>query len=413
MTQKVLLVDDELNLLQSLRRGFRGQFELDLAEGGLAGLQMIRNNGPYAVVVSDMRMPQVTGLQVLAEAKRLAPDTIRIMLTGNADQKTASDAVNEGEVFRFVSKPCPSDELANTIHAALRLYERNTAEKAVLSKTLTGSVGLITEVLSMVNPTAFGQAGKLRQMAKRLCDKLGVADAWQIEVAAMLSQVGCVAVPEPILQKVYGGQTLHADERAIYESHPRIGSQLVAKIPRLELVAEMIAKQFERPRSRDQFPGLGPHTDARQRVEFGAFVLRLLIEFNQLAEQYSLAEAIERIQSNSESYHPSALLDAISELTVGRLETRLVHVRDLQEKMVLDEHVVTNAGDVLIAKGHEVTSSLIQRLWVFERTALGVRQPFRVRCHVLSKGSSAGSSADSALEETTEENLEEAGSVVG
>ncbi len=124
MTAKVLLVDDEVNVLHSIRRGLRGRFEVDLAEGGLAALQRIRNNGPYAVVVSDMQMPQVTGLQVLSEARRLSPDTVRVMLTGNADQRTASAAVNEGEIFRFLNKPCSTDDLTQTLNAAIRQYDR-------------------------------------------------------------------------------------------------------------------------------------------------------------------------------------------------------------------------------------------------------------------------------------------------
>lgn len=383
MTQKVLFVDDEPNLLQAVKRGLRGNFDLDLAEGGLAGLRQLRNEGPYAVVISDMRMPQVTGLQVLAEAKRLSPDTVRIMLTGNNDQKTATDAVNAGEVFRFLNKPCPIEELSQTIQAAIRHYDRVTTERAILSKTLTGSVGLITEILSMVNPTAFGRAGRLRQLAKRLCEKLSIDDAWQIEVAAMLSQIGCVAVPEAILIKAAQGAPLTVEETIALESYAKVGSQLVAKIPRLELVAEMIGKQSDRNLDPSNFPGMGPHDDRKSKIEFGAFVLRLLTDFDRFAEKLSMLDAIIKIQEQDPSPHPPELLEALSELTVGRLESRMVTVKELRERMVLDENVTTNNGDVLIAKGHEVTSSLIQRLWAFERTAAGVKQPIRVLCHAI------------------------------
>ncbi len=168
------------------------------------------------------------------------------MLTGNNDQKTVADAVNDGEVFRFLNKPCPIDELMKTIQAGIRQYDRVTTERAILSKTLTGSVGLITEILSLVNPTAFGRAGRLRQLAKRLCEKLQVEDAWQIEVAAMLSQIGYVAVPEAILQKSSKGLPLTVEETLLLDSQAKIGSQLVGKIPKLEMVAEMIGRQGER-----------------------------------------------------------------------------------------------------------------------------------------------------------------------
>jgi response regulator RpfG family c-di-GMP phosphodiesterase len=382
MTAKVLLVDDEVNVLHSIRRGLRGRFEVDLAEGGLAALQRIRNNGPYAVVVSDMQMPQVTGLQVLSEARRLSPDTVRVMLTGNADQRTASAAVNEGEIFRFLNKPCSTDDLTQTLNAAIRQYDRVTTEKHILSKTLTGSVGLITEVLSLVNPTAFGKAGRFRLLAKKICEKLNVDDAWQIEVAAMLAPVGCVAVPDLVLQKASKGQPLTAEERNLLDQAPKVGAQLVSKIPRLELISEMIAKQSEVPKSVAEYPGPGPYTDPAQRVAFGGFILRLLNDFDDLAEKGSMLDAVRGLQGNKNSIHPPQLLQLIEELTVGKLERRMVTVKELREKMILEENVLTNTGDILIAKGNEVTSSLIQRLIAFEQTAAGVRQPILVTTNV-------------------------------
>ncbi len=177
MSAQVLLVDDEQNVLSALRRGLRGRFELETAEGGPTALEMIRDRGPYAVVVTDMRMPEVDGLDVLSSVRKSHPDTVRVMLTGNADQKTAVDAVNEGAIFRFLNKPCPAEILGNTIEEALRHHHVQAAERTLLSRTLTGAIGLITEVLSVVNPTAYGRSNRLRQLAHQLCDRLNIEDA--------------------------------------------------------------------------------------------------------------------------------------------------------------------------------------------------------------------------------------------
>jgi DNA-binding NtrC family response regulator len=83
MSKKILFVDDEPNVLQSIKRGMRSEFELDIACGGQEGLASIQSSGPYAVVVSDMRMPGMNGIEFLEQARALAPDTVRIMLTGN------------------------------------------------------------------------------------------------------------------------------------------------------------------------------------------------------------------------------------------------------------------------------------------------------------------------------------------
>ncbi|MCC6508806.1 MAG: response regulator, partial [Pirellulaceae bacterium] len=358
----------------------RGRFDLDTAEGGPAALEMIRDRGPYAVVVSDMRMPEVDGLHVLSTVRRQHPDTMRVMLTGNVDQKTAIDAVNEGAIFRFLNKPCPAEVLGDTIEAAVRQHHVQSAERTLLTRTLTGTIGLVTEVLSVVNPTAYGRSSRLRQLAHQLCSRLKVEDAWQIEVAAMLSQVGCVAVPENLLAKQLSGTALSAAEQQTLQSQATLGSKLVAKIPRLEIVARMIASTSAMVNSlREVSPNLEELDDPdRVRVLEGAKIIALLTQFDMSCQRVSMSEAIEELHSTS--LFDRELIEALSDVVLGDKCQLVVHVKDLQEGMVLEEHVLTQSGDILIAKGHELTQSLIQRIRTFEHNAAGVRQPFRVNC---------------------------------
>lgn len=124
MPHRILIVDDEPAVIQGYKRSLHKFFDVDVALSGHEALEQIHRNGPYAVVVSDMRMPVMDGLQLLTTIKRETPDTVRIMLTGNADQKTAVDAVNTGRVYRFINKPCSPDELAEALKAALQHYDR-------------------------------------------------------------------------------------------------------------------------------------------------------------------------------------------------------------------------------------------------------------------------------------------------
>ncbi len=383
MSAQVLLVDDEQNVLSALRRGLRGRFDVETAEGGSIALEMLRERGPYAVVVSDMRMPDVDGLHVLAAARRSHPDTMRIMLTGNADQKTAIDAVNEGAIFRFLNKPCPTEVLGETLEAAIRQHQVQCAERTLLSRTLTGTVALVTEVLSVVNPTAYGRSNRLRQLAHQMCTKLGIEDGWQIEVAAMLSQVGCVAVPEALLTKQASGAELSLVEQKTLQSQASLGSKLVAKIPRLEEVAEMIAllpsfsDRNHRPTYSEDEP-LAQRED-RERILLGAQIIALLNEFDNCCLTKSMSDAIALVEKLG-SFNKD-LVDALSSVVLGNKCLQQVSVRDLREGMLLEEHVLTQGGDILIAKGHVLTPSLIQRIRTFEHNAAGVRQPIRVRCH--------------------------------
>src|SRR5579872_2798210 len=111
MSDKVLFVDDDENILSAYQRHMRRYVTLDTAMGGAEGLAKIADSGPYAIVISDMRMPGMDGIEFLRNVLTWAPNSVRMMLTGNADQQTAIDAVNEGHIFRFLTKPCAPETL--------------------------------------------------------------------------------------------------------------------------------------------------------------------------------------------------------------------------------------------------------------------------------------------------------------
>jgi DNA-binding NtrC family response regulator len=161
MIEKILLVDDDHNILDGYRRSLSREFLMETALGGQQALELAAQHGPYAVVVSDMRMPGMDGIQLLSKIKAQSPDTVRVMLTGNADMDTAINAINEGSIFRFLNKPCSKETMGRTLTAALVQYRLVTAEKQLLEQTLSGSIQVLTEVLSLVNPAAFSRASAL------------------------------------------------------------------------------------------------------------------------------------------------------------------------------------------------------------------------------------------------------------
>ena len=160
---KILFVDDDPNLLAAFQRNLRRQFTFDTALGGQEGLELLRTQGPYALLLVDMRMPGMDGIEFLERAQALAPDAVRMMLTGNADQQTAVEAVNRGHVFRFLNKPCPPEVLVPALEHGLKQFEMLRMERELLEGTLTGSVKVMTEVLGMVAPDALGRGQRLRE----------------------------------------------------------------------------------------------------------------------------------------------------------------------------------------------------------------------------------------------------------
>jgi len=146
MKPRILLVDDDPLLLAGLKRQLRRHFHIQTATGGQEALQLVEaQNDPLMVVVSDYRMPGMNGIDLLARIKALRPDTVRMMLTGSTDLRTAIQAVNEGHIFQFHLKPCPADALARAIEEGVVHYRKASARTSQI-KTMEKSMALASEV---------------------------------------------------------------------------------------------------------------------------------------------------------------------------------------------------------------------------------------------------------------------------
>ncbi len=374
MNEKILCVDDEPNVLEGYQRNLRKQFCIEVASGGEQGLTMIASQGPYAVVVSDLRMPGMDGIQFLTQVKERSPDTVRLMLTGQADMNAAVAAVNEGNIFRFLTKPCQSDTLAKVLEASVAQHRLIIAERELLEKTLSGSIKLLTEILSLVNPVAFSRASRIRRYVRHMATKLNVPKIWQFDLASMLSQIGCITVPPDTLDKIYSGRALTNDEKEMFASHPVVGRNLLANIPRLEPVAHMIERQQEtyvRIKS-----ALG-HTQ-EDLITLGAQMLKIAIDFDQLITRgIAYKTALDQMRAQ-DKYNPD-LLELLDKAFMSDVEkvVRVVRIHELDTLMIADEDVRAKNGLLLLSKGQDITYPVIERLRRFAQK-IGVVEPFRV-----------------------------------
>ena len=278
MNYKVLCVDDDANMLASYQRSLRKQFNIDIAQGGEAALAIMAVGGPYAVILSDMSMPGMNGIQFLSRAREVAPQSVRMMLTGNADLATAMDALNCGSIFRFMLKPCLPENLAVSLLAGIEQFKLVHAERELLEKTLQGSVRMLMEILAVVNPEVFGRAQTLRAQMRTLAEALGLGGIWKLELAALLSQIGMVTLPTTVLRKLQTRQTLTDAEALLAQRVPEIGHNLIVKIPRLEPVAEAVRY------ARKRFDGGGTPDDdlAGEEIPVGARLLRVLADLAEI-----------------------------------------------------------------------------------------------------------------------------------
>jgi response regulator RpfG family c-di-GMP phosphodiesterase len=372
MSEKILFVDDEPGVLEGFRRLLHKEFLLDTAVSARDGLAAIAAAGedPYAVIVSDMRMPEMDGVQFLSRVRIISGDSVRIALTGYADIQTASNAVNEGAIFRFLTKPCEKEVLAKALTAGLVQHRLMVAEKELLEKTLRGSVKVLTDVLSLVNPAAFSRGVRVGKYVQHIVKELHLNTPWQFEIAGMMSQLGCVTLDTETLEAVYSGKRLSAAEQARYDTHASVAGELLSNIPRLEAVAHMIAKQDSSP------PSSSAGVDLRQDpVVLGAQILKVAIAYDQLLNGGSShEESLSSLLSRPEQFAP-LVVDALANLereTQG-MEARKCLISELQCDMVLQEDVRTGDGMLLVAKGTRISYALLARLRNFLRgnTILG------------------------------------------
>jgi response regulator RpfG family c-di-GMP phosphodiesterase len=376
MNERVLFVDDEQNVLDAIQRTLRKHVEIQTATSGAAGLRVLQAGGPFALVVSDMRMPSMSGPQFLARVREQEPETVRMILSGQADLQATIEAVNEGHIYRFLSKPCPPDQLLAAVTDGLNQHRLITAEKVLLEQTLSGSVKMLIEILGMVSPAASSRASRLQRYAIALSSALLLPDQWQWGLAAFVSQIGCVALPKEILSKVEASQGLTDEEKRLYESHPEVAGKLLAAIPRLEDVAAIVTAQF------GSVSFAGKPDDVRQWDirSTGQLLLRTSLEFDRLIARGTRPEIAAETLRGSTLVLPQSVIKALHSLPAANREfiVREVRLKDLALGMILDEDLVSPKGIRLVPSGHEVTRTLIVRLTSIA-DGVGVTEPFRVQ----------------------------------
>jgi len=375
MSAKILCVDDEINILDGYKRGLRKHFEIDTAQGGEEGLRLMASDGPYAVVVSDMRMPGMNGIQFLAAAKGASPDTVRMMLTGNADLQTAMSALNEGSIFRFLMKPFSNDNMAQVLEAGVAQYRLVTAEKELLEKTLRGSVRILIEILSTINPELFGKAQTMRQEMRQIAEALGIAEVWGLELAAMLSHIGIVTLPHSIVAKIEKNLSLTPSEQTLADKIPQISYSLLANIPRLEVVAQVI---------RDQNRAYDAAVPANATILVGSRILRLLNDLHAMEKRgVSRAGAIAMMRHRVTEYDPVVLEAATRcfcqtpEVFAMRRPAMPVRIANLRLGHVLAADLETEDGMLLVAAGRQITATLLEKITNYAELA-EIREPIFV-----------------------------------
>ncbi len=355
LRHRVLFVDDDENILNAFKRAFRKKYDFEIAVDPEAAIYVIKEKGPFTVIVSDMKMPKMDGAQFLSKLKNICPGTVRVMLTGNNDMQTAVDAVNNGQVFRFLSKPCSAEELGECIDAAIDHHFQVKGERDLLENTLTGCLQLLSDIVD-ASQSRIIEDHKYRERVLFLCEQMQVEFDWVMDVACSLIQVGAVTLPHHLVDEDCDYDKIDDGELEMLYSVPRQSGGLIEHIPRLLQVSRMlncIGEGRERCKGMilaGAYASLLPRTEEQVRNRWDNAARFYHIIDPEIQKHCDDCESIESHGGN-----------AAKQVEV------MVSVRELRVGDVLGSHVKLADGKVLVSAGNMLTPTMLRRISNFSR----------------------------------------------
>lgn len=351
----VLFVDDEPATLEGLQLTQRKRYDVRVASSASAGLKILAAEPEIAAVVSDMRMPEMDGAAFLAKVREVAPDAVRLLLTGHADIDASVRAVNEGRIFHYLTKPCSPEQVGAALASAVEMHRLISTERTLLQQTLVGSVKAVISVLGLTNPAALARAMHIRDRASEAAMRLGIENRWSIEFAALLSQIGAACLPEAVVGKLRRGQPLDAVETEELAQSIGAVTHALREIPHLEPVVGLLDELSELT--------IGNRADA-VHASANARLLHALIDLeSQESAGVSFEEALLGLRQNEKKYGSETLaaLTGISEKSEP-LDAVICSPGALKEGMVLADDLHTTDGLLLLPRGFELSRSSLEHI---------------------------------------------------
>lgn len=348
-------MDDEPHVLGSLKLQLRRHFDVETVESGGEGLRVLKSE-EFAVVVSDMRMPEMNGAKFLSEVYEHHPNVQRILLTGFSEVDAAIEAINEGRILRFLTKPCPPEILRAAVHEAVELHEAKRAEARILDETVGGFMKGLSALLGLLNPQAFGRVERLLRRVRGTAENLGMESSlWVVEAATVLKHLGFVLLPDDATQALLSGAAPEGKYAERVQQAHGLPAQLFGDTPRLDRALALLDADAR--------------TSQDDTVRKAAEMLMMVLRFDELERSgTSPHDALKRLEH--EAFGDPEMRDALKGLLQtqqeGRVQKRLP-LSAIEAGMMFGEDVLTAQGALLVSEGQHVTEAALQHLAHFDR----------------------------------------------
>ncbi|MBU1000981.1 MAG: response regulator [Proteobacteria bacterium] len=376
----ILFVDKNDAILASLPQIAHEKFDLQLATSYKEAALRLKGKGEVAIIVSELGLNGENGIAFLAEARRDAPETVRIILTTKDKFSDAVNALNVAHAFLYIKKPCTPPDLLKALASAVRRHAQKAKERQASRNSLIGSVKALVDILDLVNPEAMGLSKRIRSRVMDTGKAMGVKPLWQLDLAVTLSHIGCVALPGEIIKKIDRGENLTPEEQQIFSMHPRIAANLLTNIEQMAPVAEIIRHQ------------LAP---LHEKQSQGSRIIKIALDLDRMLQKGAKAPAILKLMRTKDKVYDTKAVDAMLHLESAAAPAapepsavREICISELEEGMVMAEDMINREGTKLMLRGQGVSKASLIRLQAFY-VALGVNEPIRVLADKSQKGAAA------------------------
>ena len=395
---RLFLVDDDESITKALQRLFRKEgYEIYTALSGQEGLEVLKEaKEPFSLIISDQRMPGMTGAQFLEKAKKIFPNAKRILLTGYSDMDAIVDAINKGEIHRYLAKPWNDDDLLIQIRQILEQMELEERTQKLESSVLN-AIRLLSSLVEILNPKLGEHMKQVAPLAREIAEEYGLEKQQldQIEIAGMLHDIGLLGVPERILEK--DPDEMNERELYMFNQHPEIGQICLQTVETLDQAGDIVLSHHE------HYDGTGfPNGSIADEIPLGARIIGVVADCCQLvrtwptdineimakAQKYigpsvndilitDRKELINDITSKilllraSQRYDPDVVKKLVKKLEPDEEERKKqllakrvasIHFGDLREGMVLGKNLRTTDGRLVLARHATLNESLISSI---------------------------------------------------
>lgn len=363
MTDKstVLIVDDTPDNLFLLSDLLKGEYHVKVANSGEKALRIAATAPQPDLILLDIMMPGLDGYAVCQKLKE-SETTWNIPVLFISALSDTFDIVRAFEVggVDYITKPIQPAEVQARVKTHIELYKTRQDIQTLLTKTLTGSVKIILDLLSLNQPLLMEQSIRIRRYARELIQRLPInpKEAWNIDLATMLSSVGCVGIPQDVLRRRHTRQPLTPEEIRRFEEHPSLGAEMIGRIPRLDKVAVMIRNQ--------NMPFHEQNGDEEDITSMGSAILQILLAFDNLL--LSGTDAISAVNALQMKGYPLCLIEGLRTIvtTDAKQIPKRVAFDRLQSGMILAENLVDHDGIIIVGEGSELSASIIRLLQHFD-----------------------------------------------